>query len=396
VVTTPRPMRASRFKVAIWWCFPCQATAAIFKHLADDPEFEVSVFLLDGMSEARAKLGWKVPNYGRAEVISLAGSPNTSEASQFDFPLTRFDAHIFNSAYAWPRFNKIIDSLIPLGVPFGVMTEAPFNGFSGVLRTLKNIYINRALRFRVKKRAQQAHFVLSLSGEALDARHNFCAMGFPPHAIYDFGYFPPAPQYVRLAPKPPDTPLNLLCTGYLTENKGQHLLIAALARVRELSDAPFMCYITGFGKAQRHLQRLIEQRELQNCVTLTGSLPTSDLMALYERTDLFVAPAIEEPWGVRINEAIHVGLPILMSDRIGAVQIMRSSGGGRAFVSNSIDSLVDELIHFFSNPTDLLQMQEALIQYRPRIQPSAASEYLKTVLRRHLREDGALPVPTWK
>ena len=375
-------------KIAIWWCFPCQATAAIFKALAEDHDHEVVVLLLDGLSASREKLGWKIPDYGNARVIFLPPEDSGRREVVTQLGLSSFDLHLLNSAYVWPFFNRVIDELIQLNIPYGILTEAPFNGFGGLKRLLKSFYVKYVLPLRVGWRASHAEFVLSLSGEELDARKNLKRMRFPRNAIYCFGYFPPAPEFVRKEIKPPGNPIVLLCTGYLTRNKGQHLLISALNDIQRNTRFRFQCFITGFGPEEAALRSLIEVHNLESSVVLTGPVPHEELMTLYRMADLFVAPAIEEPWGVRINEAIHVGLPIVMSDRIGAVQIMRASGGGREFRSNSAEALTGALLEILQNQSLLEEMQLSIQKYRAAIDPKNAALLIDYVIKRHL-ERGA-------
>jgi glycosyltransferase involved in cell wall biosynthesis len=106
----------------------------------------------------------------------------------------------------------------------------------------------------------------------------------------------------------------LLCVGALTPTKGQDLLVAALAGVRDL---PWTATLVGPLRDPGHVDAVraaIERHGLAGRVELTGPLTGAALGAAYAGTDLLVVPSRAETYGMVVTEALARGIPVLVSD----------------------------------------------------------------------------------
>ena len=53
-------------------------------------------------------------------------------------------------------------------------------------------------------------------------------------------------------------------------------------------------------------------------LTILGDVAEDELAQLYVDADVFALLSRHEPWGVVVNEAAASGLPLVLSDRVGA------------------------------------------------------------------------------
>ena len=118
----------------------------------------------------------------------------------------------------------------------------------------------------------------------------------------------------------PDRPLrsrrrpvrSLLCVASVIPRKGHRILVAALARMRDL-DWRMLC----IGSLDRdpHTARLIRQMisaaGLGRRITLAGERPPRMVMCAYRAADVFVLPSLHEGYGMAFAEAMAHGLPII-------------------------------------------------------------------------------------
>ena len=90
----------------------------------------------------------------------------------------------------------------------------------------------------------------------------------------------------------------LLSVGRIEENKGFHLLAAALAALKEhsgrLAREPWRWVIVGAGPFRGRLERIVSDSGLAPHVQLLGRLSDRELHAWYEAADLFVHPTLYE------------------------------------------------------------------------------------------------------
>jgi glycosyltransferase involved in cell wall biosynthesis len=118
----------------------------------------------------------------------------------------------------------------------------------------------------------------------------------------------------------PDRPLrsrrgavrSLLCVASLIPRKGHRVLVAALARLRDL-DWQMLCIgsLDRDPRAVRSTRQLISAARLGRRITLAGEQPPRMVMRAYRAADVFVLPSLHEGYGMAFAEAMAHGLPII-------------------------------------------------------------------------------------
>jgi glycosyltransferase involved in cell wall biosynthesis len=111
----------------------------------------------------------------------------------------------------------------------------------------------------------------------------------------------------------------VLSVGRLVPEKGIDTLVRAVAE----ADERLRLVVAGGGVAD-HLRALA--RSLGVALTTTGDLPREVLAENYVCADLFALLSLHETWGVVVNEAAASGLPLVLSDRVGAAQDLVQEG----------------------------------------------------------------------
>ena len=112
----------------------------------------------------------------------------------------------------------------------------------------------------------------------------------------------------------------LLCVGALTPVKGQDVLLAALATLRDLD---WRCTLAGpVDRDAAFVARLCSQTQtggIADRVRLVGPLANARLEATYAASDLLVLPSRMESYGMVVAEALAHGLPVLAAE-VGGVR----------------------------------------------------------------------------
>ncbi|WP_017743295.1 glycosyltransferase family 4 protein [Scytonema hofmannii] len=78
--------------------------------------------------------------------------------------------------------------------------------------------------------------------------------------------------------------------------------------------------ICGSGEEEPYIRNLIRENKLQDCVHLPGFIAYQAIGYWYGLANAFVHPALQEQWGLVVNEACAAGLPILCSYTVGAAR----------------------------------------------------------------------------
>lgn len=115
-------------------------------------------------------------------------------------------------------------------------------------------------------------------------------------------------------------------------------LIDAFSRVRgRLPDAHLV--IAGSGEEEASLKHRASETA-QGYVHFLGFLNQSELPRTFAASDVFVLPSDNEPWGLVVNEAMASGLPVIVSDDVGAARdLVANTGAGMVYPCGDIDAL---------------------------------------------------------
>jgi glycosyltransferase involved in cell wall biosynthesis len=114
--------------------------------------------------------------------------------------------------------------------------------------------------------------------------------------------------------------LVVLSVARLAPEKGLETLI------RAASSAGARPVLVGSGPEQGRLE-LIGPGAI-----FTGELPAGRVAESYVAADVFALLSLHEPWGVVVNEAAASGLPLVLSDRVGAAADLLRDGENGALV----------------------------------------------------------------
>ncbi len=126
-----------------------------------------------------------------------------------------------------------------------------------------------------------------------------------------------------------------LAIGNFIKRKGFSELISAAASCPSLT-----VVICGGEPAPEHI-KLISEKNIHN-VRIVNFLPKEQIKRLLRACDFFVLPTREDIWGLVINEAMAMGLPVITTDRCVAGLTMVESGKNGEIIKSGITSSFEE------------------------------------------------------
>jgi len=206
----------------------------------------------------------------------------------------------------------------------------------------------RAIRAIVQPalaRLARPHYVLAVS-EFI--RHQHVQAGFPfsQTAVTHLGV--PADAFPAPQRRFPDgRPWRLIFAGQLWEGKGPQVAVAAVARLRRQGRRDMTLDIFGGGSAGyvRHLERLIRELGLEDCVRLRGFVPRDTLARAFREHDLFLfCSTWEEPFSQGLLEALCAGLPTIATTAGGTPEAVEEGRNGLLVPPGDPDLLADAIL----------------------------------------------------
>lgn len=121
-----------------------------------------------------------------------------------------------------------------------------------------------------------------------------------------------------------------LQVGSFSPAKLQGVVVEAFRRLApELASARLLLVGNAFDRAyHRQVVEGIRRAGLEPRVRVLGWRSRREVAALYQIADCFVLPSLVEGWSLAVNEALHFGLPLVLSDVGSAREVIRGGDVG--------------------------------------------------------------------
>lgn len=113
----------------------------------------------------------------------------------------------------------------------------------------------------------------------------------------------------------------VLYLGRLTIQKNPEIFLSSAKRVLERrKDVHFI--IAGSGDMMGHLIQQSIEMEISENVTFTGFISDEEASWLYSISDVYVLPAVSEPFGITVLEAMISGAAVIISKDVGVGEVL--------------------------------------------------------------------------
>jgi glycosyltransferase involved in cell wall biosynthesis len=174
------------------------------------------------------------------------------------------------------------------------------------------------------------------------AAASFVRYGIPREKIYvnrlgvDVSQFAPARTPVS-NPVP-----KILFVGEISARKGIAPLLGAFAKIS--SAAELVCV----GPVDVDFQAALNKLPIKN-VTFKGAMSRNDIHQAYQSADIFCLPSAEEGFGMVVLEAMASGLPVVLSDQVGAGDLITDGKNGMIIPYNDETALSNALLRLVEN-----------------------------------------------
>ena len=306
-----------KIKICFWLDIPSHHQRAFMEALHEHPGVDLQVRYRAGFGASRLKQGWKQEVLREYESVVPAGTI-TEEVLDRTLPDWRSRIHIYSfrvygelpkllaaggaPGCQWSERGGLIVSRLAGFRPWLYRLLMPFYKY---LWKLKDIWI-------LKRRMS---LVFAPGQLNMDYFHS---LGVPREKLHSL-YYAVAP----LPAAPPDERISafargrrcFLYIGGLRRAKGTDVLLRAWNRIRD----PHWCLILcGYDFSNGECRKLADKLNLDDSVLFYGTCPTDQVCKEYAAADVFVFPTRYDGWGMVLQEAASVGLPLIGTDMAGS------------------------------------------------------------------------------
>ena len=160
-------------------------------------------------------------------------------------------------------------------------------------------------------------------------------------------------SFLETDPKPlPESP-NLVCVGRLSEQKGQVLLLQAVAVLIQRG-INLKLVLVGDGDLRPAIETAIAELKLQDVVEITGWATEQEVKAKINAAKAMILPSFAEGLPVVLMESLAMGRPVISTYIAGIPELIKPGVSGWLVPAGDIDALVDALQFLLKTPLPTL------------------------------------------
>lgn len=161
------------------------------------------------------------------------------------------------------------------------------------------------------------------------------------------------PEHFADPPPLPDGPLRLVNIGRFVEQKGQMLLVEAMARLRDTQlDVHLM--LVGDGEMRADLEAAIARHGLGDRIILTGWLDEAGVRRELAGAHGLILPSFAEGLPMVVMEAMAMARPVIATFIAGIPELVRPEETGWLVPAGDVDALTQAVAEMAAMPSDRL------------------------------------------
>lgn len=340
-------------KLGILVSHPIQYFVPVYRALSERPDVSLLVLY-------RTRMG-----------VDAYYDPGFGQTVQWDIPLLDgYESHFLSKKTTLTGYELVIVKEL-LCRRFDVLIVHGYNSLTNLLAVLAAKLIGTRVFVRGDTRLQQHHlsaplwkrlfkrFVFKTFDGVLAIgslnRAYYAAFGvaeerffFAPFCVDNtiFSLQPEERQiqrrkYRRTLGLPEDCTVVLYAAKLISRKRPADLVRAFALVAPHFPDAWLV--MAGSGEEEHNLRSMVGALGVEH-IHFIGFQNQSNLPTLYAASDVFVLPADAEPWGLVLNEVMAAGLPVVVSDEVGATpDLVQGQGTGFVYPCGDVEALAGVL-----------------------------------------------------
>jgi len=135
--------------------------------------------------------------------------------------------------------------------------------------------------------------------------------------------------------------ITILWVGRFVRGKGvEYLIQAAKILVKEVPDLKIL--LVGDGPSKGKIKSLIEKFNLKKNVIIKENVPNENMPEVYQKSDIFVLPSLNEGVPKTLLEAMACGIPVIISEFPHLEELIKNAG--LTFPKGDVHALADKIM----------------------------------------------------
>lgn len=107
------------------------------------------------------------------------------------------------------------------------------------------------------------------------------------------------------------------------------------------------------------IENMIRDNQLESNITICGQVDEDKFESLHKNSDVFLFINIDQSWGLAVFEAMSCGIPVIVSESVGATEILSDKENSIFVNPIKIDEIVGQILNLVSNKDLYMELSNA-------------------------------------
>lgn len=154
----------------------------------------------------------------------------------------------------------------------------------------------------------------------------------------------------------------VLFLGRITYQKGPDYLLETVTKVVQV-DPKVKFVVVGTGDDFERIVERSAQLRLSKYIVFTGFLSREKVTSLLSQADVYFMPSVSEPFGLSALEAAQFGIPCVLSNQSGVVELLHNVLKADYWDTNRFANYIYALLHYEGLRMELLQNNQEELKH---------------------------------
>lgn len=149
-----------------------------------------------------------------------------------------------------------------------------------------------------------------------------------------------------------DNKVNILSSGVFFPYRNYESLIGVIENLKNKNVNVHLDVIgsTEFDKEySEKIKNLVKEKQLENEITIWGQVDDEKYVELHNQADMFAFININQSWGLAVFEAMSCGLPVIVSESVGAIELLHNDEDAIIVDPENIEQVSDVVLKLMND-----------------------------------------------
>ena len=110
-------------------------------------------------------------------------------------------------------------------------------------------------------------------------------------------------------------------------------------------------YFIGSIDKSREFKKVLEKKSNKK-IHFLGTMPQSQLVKIYQQCSIAILPSVSDGFGMVVPQAMACALPVIVSDSVGAMDIVEDGKNGFVTKTGNLEELKERILQLYENPDE--------------------------------------------